>query len=74
MTRVLVVGGGHNGLMAAIHTARSGLDVTVLEQSAQLGGATTSGERTLRGGAVHGMSGRGAAQALVRDRRLRRVR
>ena len=36
---VLVVGGGHNGLVAATLLARSGLSVLVAEQSEQLGGA-----------------------------------
>jgi phytoene dehydrogenase-like protein len=49
MTRVLVVGAGHNGLVAAIHLAAAGLDVTVLEQAAAPGGATASGEVTLPG-------------------------
>jgi phytoene dehydrogenase-like protein len=49
MTRVIVVGAGHNGLVAAIHLARHGLDVTVLEHAARPGGATTSSERTLPG-------------------------
>jgi phytoene dehydrogenase-like protein len=47
--RVLVVGAGHNGLVAAIHLAAHGLDVTVLEHAATPGGATTSGEATLPG-------------------------
>ena len=29
--RVLVIGGGASGLMAAIHAARAGAEVTVLE-------------------------------------------
>ncbi|HET8756809.1 MAG TPA: NAD(P)/FAD-dependent oxidoreductase, partial [Solirubrobacteraceae bacterium] len=49
MTRVLVVGAGHNGLVAAIHLAAAGLEVTVLEQAAAPGGATASGQVTLPG-------------------------
>src|SRR5215216_4045305 len=49
MTRVLVVGAGHNGLVAAIHLAAAGLDVTVLEQAPAVGGAASSGPRTLPG-------------------------
>ena len=49
MTHVLVVGAGHNGLVAAIHLAAAGLEVTVLEQAAAPGGATASGEVTLPG-------------------------
>src|SRR3954465_36355 len=49
MTRVLVVGAGHNGLVAAIHLAAHGLDVTVLEHAPRPGGATTSAEVTLPG-------------------------
>jgi phytoene dehydrogenase-like protein len=49
MRRVLVIGAGHNGLVAAIHLAAAGLEVTVLEQAARAGGATVSGEVTLPG-------------------------
>jgi phytoene dehydrogenase-like protein len=49
MTRVLIVGAGHNGLVAAIHLAAAGLDVTVLEQAPAPGGASASGEVTLPG-------------------------
>jgi phytoene dehydrogenase-like protein len=38
---------------------------------APLRGLYVAGASTHPGGAVHGMSGRGAARALLRDRRLR---
>ena len=37
---VVVVGGGHNGLVAAILAAQAGRRVTVLERSSHLGGAS----------------------------------
>lgn len=46
---VVVVGGGHNGLVAAIRLAQAGWDVAVLEQSAHLGGSVFSAELTLPG-------------------------
>lgn len=49
MTTVLVIGAGHQGLVAAIHLASAGLDVTVLEHGAEPGGATRSAECTLPG-------------------------
>lgn len=39
---VVVVGGGHNGLVAAAYLARSGRSVLVLERQAALGGAAVS--------------------------------
>ena len=39
---VVVVGGGHNGLVAASYLARAGLTVLVLERAAATGGATVS--------------------------------
>ncbi len=39
---VVVVGGGHNGLVAAGYLALSGLSVLVLERLGQVGGAATS--------------------------------
>jgi len=39
---VVVVGGGHNGLVAAAYLARSGLDVLVCERRPVLGGAAVS--------------------------------
>jgi len=41
---VLVVGGGHNGLVAAILAAQAGLRVTLLEAADHLGGATVGSE------------------------------
>jgi phytoene dehydrogenase-like protein len=46
---VLIVGAGHNGLVAAIHLAAGGCDVTVLEHAPRPGGATTSVPATLPG-------------------------
>jgi phytoene dehydrogenase-like protein len=39
---VIIVGGGHNGLVAANYLAKAGKSVLLLEAEAQLGGATTS--------------------------------
>ena len=39
---VIIVGGGHNGLVAATYLARAGKTVLLLEAQAELGGATTS--------------------------------
>lgn len=38
----VIVGGGHNGLVAAAYLARAGKSVLVLEKSSTLGGATSS--------------------------------
>jgi phytoene dehydrogenase-like protein len=45
----IVIGGGHNGLVAAIEFARAGWSVLVLEQAERLGGAVMSAEITLPG-------------------------
>ena len=39
---VVVVGGGHNGLVAAAYLARAGLRVRLLERLDQVGGAAVS--------------------------------
>lgn len=41
---VVIVGGGHNGLVTACYLARAGLSVTVLERRAVLGGACVTEE------------------------------
>src|SRR5437879_5184065 len=41
---VVVVGGGHNGLVCAAYLAKAGLDVLVLERCGVLGGAAVTEE------------------------------
>ncbi|HUS24974.1 MAG TPA: NAD(P)/FAD-dependent oxidoreductase, partial [Candidatus Binatia bacterium] len=44
MTSVIVVGGGHNGLVCAAYLARAGRTVTVLERRDMVGGAAVTEE------------------------------
>ena len=44
MTRALIIGAGHNGLVAACVLARAGLDVTVVERRDVVGGACITEE------------------------------
>ena len=39
---VVIVGGGHNGLVASCYLAKAGLKVAILEKNDSLGGATVS--------------------------------
>ncbi|MBM7367230.1 phytoene desaturase family protein [Gordonia hydrophobica] len=52
MTTAVVVGGGPNGLAAALHLARSGVDVEILEAADEIGGGARSAE-LLEPGVVH---------------------
>jgi len=49
MTTAVVVGAGPNGLAAAIHLGRHGVDVQVLEARDTIGGGARSGELTVSG-------------------------
>jgi phytoene dehydrogenase-like protein len=57
---VVVVGAGHNGLVAACYLARAGLDVEVIERDTVIGGAVSTierwpGVRVDRGSSIHVM-------------------
>jgi phytoene dehydrogenase-like protein len=71
----VVVGGGHNGLVAACYLARAGLKVLVLEQSAKLGGGSRTeelvpGYRFNTHSAAHNIIN---ATGIVEELRLRAV-
>ena len=42
--QVIIVGGGHNGLVAAAYLAKAGMDVLVLERRQMVGGAAVTEE------------------------------
>src|SRR6202012_4170614 len=51
----IVIGAGHNGLVAACYLARAGLDVQVIEAQDKIGGCTTSAAR-VAGAAGHSLA------------------
>ena len=44
MTQVVIIGGGHNGLVAAFYLAKAGLKPLVLERSDHIGGGAITTE------------------------------
>ncbi|MBV8930596.1 MAG: NAD(P)/FAD-dependent oxidoreductase [Mycobacteriaceae bacterium] len=73
MSTAIVVGSGPNGLAAALTLAEKGVDVTVLEACARIGGGTRTSELTLPGllhddcSAVHPMT---AGSPFIQSQRL----
>ena len=50
---VLIIGGGHNGLVCGSYLARAGLKVTVLEQANVIGGAAVTRNSILDSAHLH---------------------
>ncbi len=46
---VIVIGGGHNGLICANYLVRAGLDVTIFERRLEIGGGLSTEEATVPG-------------------------
>jgi phytoene dehydrogenase-like protein len=73
MSTAIIVGSGPNGLAAALTLGERGVDVTVLEACADIGGGTRTSELTLEGlmhddcSAVHAMT---AASPFIQSMRL----
>jgi phytoene dehydrogenase-like protein len=73
MSTAIVVGSGPNGLAAALTLAEKGVDVTVLEACADIGGGTRTSELTIPGllhddcSAVHPMA---AASPFIQSQHL----
>ena len=61
MSKLIIVGAGVSGLTAAVYAARSGFDVTVLEQHNTFGGLSTSWSRKgyFFEGGMHWLTGSG---------------
>ncbi len=67
--RVIIVGAGHNGLVAAGYLARAGLAVTVLERRDVVGGACVTEELIpgFRGSSCAFVAGPGVEPRIMRD-------
>jgi len=57
---VTIIGGGHNGLVAATYLAKAGKSVVILKANPEIGGAGA-----IRGGGVSGIPGHNAAMAVL---------